>query len=261
MVDWGHMKIRRRVVGLLGIPVLFTLFLNPVHGASHPWRTASEGETLNERFSPPSGFKRVVVSSGSFGQWLRNLPLKPDGAPVHLYNGALKENQSAHGAVVDIDVGGEDLQQCADAVIRLRAEYLLASGRAEDICFRFTSGDRSAWTAWRQGRRPLAVGNDVKWIQRAGADSSYGSFRRYLTTTYRWAGTASLSKELRPVLNPVHVELGDVFIHGGFPGHAVLVADVADNAKGDRVFLLVQSYMPAQEIHVLKNPNRRLSPW
>jgi len=31
---------------------------------------------------------------------------------------------------------------------------------------------------------------------------------------------------------------------------------------GERVFLLVQSYMPAQEIHVLKNPaDAGLSPW
>jgi hypothetical protein len=132
------MEIRGRVVGFLWVAVFFTFFLNPVQGASHPWRAASDGGILTERFNPPSGYQRVAVSSDSFGQWLRNLPLKPDGAPVYLFDGTLKENQSAHGAVVDIDVGGEDLQQCADAVIRLRAEYLLVSGRAEDICFRFT---------------------------------------------------------------------------------------------------------------------------
>ena len=56
---------------------------------------------------------------------------------------------------------------------------------------------------------------------------------------------------------------GDLFIKGGFPGHAVLVADVAENrATGERRFLLVQSFMPAQEMHVLKNPaNADGSPW
>ncbi|MBN8129444.1 hypothetical protein J0J27_23340, partial [Vibrio vulnificus] len=48
-----------------------------------------------------------------------------------------------------------------------------------------------------------------------------------------------------------------------FPGHAVLVADMAANpATGEKRFLLLQSYMPAQEIHVLKNPSAADgSPW
>ena len=39
------------------------------------------------------------------------------------------------------------------------------------------------------------------------------------------------------------------------------VVDVAANAVGERVFLLAQSYMPAQDIHVLRNPASRHSPW
>jgi hypothetical protein len=59
------------------------------------------------------------------------------------------------------------------------------------------------------------------------------------------------------------IEIGDVVIKGGFPGHAVLVADVVRNpSTGEKRFLLLQSYMPAQEIHVLKNPaNADGSPW
>ena len=78
-----------------------------------------------------------------------------------------------------------------------------------------------------------------------------------------YSGSASLSKELKPVRDPLTVRIGDMFIRGGFPGHAVLVADVAENHSHDRVFLLIQSYMPAQEIHVLRNPSSllKLSPW
>lgn len=71
-----------------------------------------------------------------------------------------------------------------------------------------------------------------------------------------------MSKELRAV-ELKDIQIGDVFIKGGFPGHAVIVVDVATNAKtGDKCFMIVQSYMPAQNIHVLKNPsNTNLSPW
>jgi hypothetical protein len=55
---------------------------------------------------------------------------------------------------------------------------------------------------------------------------------------------------------------GNVFIQGGSPGHAVIVVDVAKNEGGEIIFMLAQSYMPAQDIHVLINPkNRQISPW
>ena len=74
-------------------------------------------------------------------------------------------------------------------------------------------------------------------------------------------GTASLSKQLR-TQDIINVEQGDVLIRGGFPGHAVIVMDIAINDTGNKIFLLAQSYMPAQDIHVLNNPsNKNLSPW
>ena len=54
-----------------------------------------------------------------------------------------------------------------------------------------------------------------------------------------------------------------MFIKGGSPGHAVIVVDVAIYPQtGKKVFLLAQSYMLAQQTHILVNPaNRGLSPW
>ena len=54
-----------------------------------------------------------------------------------------------------------------------------------------------------------------------------------------------------------------LLIKGGFPGHAVIVVDVATNSKTNkRIYLLAQSYMPAQELQILKNPNNEaISPW
>jgi hypothetical protein len=79
---------------------------------------------------------------------------------------------------------------------------------------------------------------------------------------FSYAGTLSLAKELKPV-SMKDIQIGDVFIQGGSPGHAVVVIDMVENKDtGERRFLLAQSYMPAQEIHVLKNmANADGSPW
>ncbi|NOZ34091.1 MAG: DUF4846 domain-containing protein, partial [Chlorobi bacterium] len=74
----------------------------------------------------PKGYERIKVDSGSFGFWLRNVKLKTENNEVHLYDGTLKYSQDLHFAVLKFDAGKRDLQQCADAVMRLRAEYLYA---------------------------------------------------------------------------------------------------------------------------------------
>jgi hypothetical protein len=75
-------------------------------------------------------------------------------------------------------------------------------------------------------------------------------------------GSASLERQLNPVADIKDILPGDVLIKGGFPGHAMIVMDVAVNDKGNKVFMLAQSYMPAQDIHIVKNPgNTELSPW
>jgi hypothetical protein len=188
---------------------------------------------LAGRIPAPAGFERVPALPGSFAEWLRGLPLKPEGTQVRLYDGRLKWSQDKHVAVIDIDTGNRNLQQCADAVMRLRAEYLLASGRSRDIAFNDTDGKR---LSYRGGA------NDRK------------SFQRYMIQVFSYAGTYSLERELLRV-PPAEMRIGDVFIKGGFPGHAVLVVDMAANgANGERRFLLAQSYMPAQDMHILKDP-------
>jgi len=212
--------------------------------------------------APPSGFERVAVEEGSYADWLRNLPLKESAARVRLYNGWPKPDQSVHYRVVDIDVGSRDLQQCADAIIRLRAEYLFHSGRRDAISFKFTNGDRADYKRWREGWRPNVRGNDVSWEKGAEEDSSYANFRRYLEAVFIYAGTWSLSRDMSKV-DADKVEIGDAFIIGGFPGHAIFVVDLARNSEtGEKVMLLAQGYTPAQDIHVLKNPaDNALSPW
>lgn len=222
----------------------------------HPWRQGHPArDAIADRFLPPPGFRRTPTAPGSFADWLRHLPLKPKGAPVRLHDGRLKPAQSFHAAVVDIDTGRRDLQQCADAVMRLRAEYLYSRGRFGDIHFNFTSGDRADFSRWAAGWRPRVRGNKVSWRPSGTAGTDHRTLRDYLRVVFTYAGSYSLRKELRPVADPARMRIGDVFIEGGFPGHAVLVVDMAENPRtGERVFMLTQSYMPAQDIHVLRNP-------
>jgi hypothetical protein len=227
-------------------------------------RTASSAtDTLPQRIPTPAGFERVAAAPASFAAWLRGLPLKAPDAPVLLYTGAPKFRQDVHVAVIDIDVGTRDLQQCADAAMRLRGEWLYASNRAGEIAFNDTGSARPiAFSRWAAGERPRVSGHSLSWSRSALADASYASFRRYMDVVFTWAGTYSLERELVPV--PLaDIAAGDLFIKGGFPGHAVLVADVAENrTTGERRFLLLQSFMPAQEMHILKNPTSADgSPW
>lgn len=251
-----------RTTRRLAILLLASMLGSPAVAApQYAWPTAlASGDTLQSRVAPPAGFERTPAPAGSWAAWLRGLPMKPAGAPVLTHTGAHKWRQDVHVAVVDIDVGKRDLQQCADAIMRLRAEWLLAAGRPGDIAFNYTDGGRVPFSRWARGERPSTSGKS--WRRSAKADASYASFRRYMDQVFSYAGTYSLDRELKKV--PAgEIAVGDVFIKGGFPGHAVLVADMAVNAEtGEKRFLLLQSYMPAQEIHVLKNPAASDgSPW
>jgi hypothetical protein len=230
----------------------------------YPWLSkAAPGQSIRERIPTPAGYVRIEAPAGSFAAWLRELPLRPGRPPVRMYDGRLKPREDVHAAVVDLDVGKRDLQQCADTIIRLRAEYLWAMGRQSEIRFRFTSGHPAAWLDWAAGSRPVVSGNRVEWRPLAAPDASYSNFRAYLEKVYMYAGTISLHRELAPVNPGGTVEIGDVFIQPGSPGHAVLVVDVAAHpSSGRRAFLLLQGFTPAQEAHILVNPgDPGLSPW
>jgi hypothetical protein len=217
---------------------------------------------ISNRFPTPSGFERTIEKQNSFGQYLREFPLLPGGEEVYLFDGSLKYYQDGHAAILDIDVGTSDLQQCADAVMRLRSEFLFENKSFDRIAFNFTNGWKFEYNKWRKGYKLIVNGNTTNWKIGNERKESYEDFRLYLDQVFMYAGTLSLSKELKS--KPFDdVEIGDVIIQGGSPGHAVLVVDMCKNPEnGDKAILLAQSYMPAQQIHILKNlENAENSPW
>ncbi len=228
----------------------------------HSWKSNYlYNKAIINNITVPKGFERIPLDKNSFGDWLRHLPLKDDNT-VYLYDGQKKYNQQAQFAIIDIDVGDKDLQQCADAVMRLRAEYLYSFKKYDQIHFNYTNGINIPFSKWSSGLYPSLKANKVVWVNSTKNNKSYSSFKKYLTNVFMYAGTASLEKELK-AKSLSNIQPGDVFIKGGFPGHAVLVIDVACNQKtGKRLFMIAQSYMPAQDIHILQNfNNEEYSPW
>ena len=212
-------------------------------------------QSLSQRFPAPVGSRRVAVAAGSWGEWLRGLPLRPAGTPARLYNGQLKDNQAVVAAVVDIDPGRQDLQQCADAVIRLRAEYLF-SCNPDKIHFHLTTGYDAWFSDYVAGRTFRVRGEAVLPAPKPAELLTHAALGRYLLPVFGYAGTLSLSREVQAV-SLAEARPGNVLVHGGYPGHAVLVVDVAENQQsGQRYLLLAQSYMPAQNIHILRNVAR-----
>jgi hypothetical protein len=200
----------------------------------------------------PTGYHRLKVAQVSFGEWLRSVALKKT-LTVYLYNGKPKANQDAQFAVLDISVGHEDLQQCADAVMRLRAEYLYSRGEYGAITFYTEQGVRLNFFEWA-GDHGAVVDNGRVF------NAGRGMFDRYLRAVFSFCSTRTLGRQLVPASYST-IEPGDVLIRSGLPGHAMLVIDVAEDGQGSRIYLLAQSYMPAQDIHIVKNPTDDLSPW
>lgn len=241
---------------LLMVAAAFIILRRPNSRLINP-----EGDTVMTRFNVPEGFERKLAPQGSFGRFLQELPLLEDGSLVHYYDGSIKFN-SKHEAVLDHTLPGIDLEQCADVVMHLYAEYLYSQGRHDEIGFHFVNGFYCDFATWSKGMRPSVNGEEVTWLQSAQPDSSRESFNNYLRIVYAYSSTLSLEKEMVSVSSD-ELEVGDVFIRGGSPGHVVIVVDMAVNSQtGEKRFMLLQGNMPSQQAHIIKNTfEPALSPW
>ena len=218
--------------------------------------------TIRARFVPPKGFSWVNQPPGSFSEFLSNFPLHPSHFPVRDFSGTLIEQQQHHSAILRISVGNKDLQQCADAWIRLYAEYLWLHQRFDEIGFEFTSAQFLSWKDYKNGLRTQELKKKVRFVDTGKVDDSYENFQNYLQLIFRYAGTISLDRESVAVQNNADIKPGDFLIKPGSPGHSVIIVGVARNTAGKKLYLLAESFMPAQDIHILVNhKNLQFSPW
>lgn len=220
-----------------------------------------EANRIIDRYSTPKGFERIEVDNNGFGEFLRNQELKPYGEKVLYFDGREKNKSNVYDSVFLVDIGNRDLHQCADAIMLLRAEYLYSLEKYDEIEFNFVSGFNAEYEKWMEGNRIKVDGNSVSYYKATEFSTTYDDFRKYMDMVFAYSGTLSLNQELESVTIE-EMKIGDVFIQGGSPGHAVIVVDMAEDDKGDKIFMLAQSYMPAQETQLLINPNNKIiSPW
>lgn len=221
-----------------------------------PWLSRVDSapvDVLASRFVAPTGTQRVPLPQEAFGTFLRGLPLLPPGSPVRSFK---RETVRAGdhprvAAVVALDLGPFDVQQCADTIVRLHAEWQFAQGNHAQT-YKASSGFAMDLSRWEAGERLHAEGNTLTWVHSAKADTSWNSFRSYLDRVFTFTNTVALARDARKV-KPDELAPGDFFVQAGFPGHAVIVLDLAKDASGKRFALLGQGFMPAQDLHVLRS--------
>lgn len=254
---------------LFFIPIVLVFQLRPIKKAVNtvaaiietPNLINKDSLTIQSRVNAVDGYKRVDYSDGSFENYIRNYKLKAFGSKITNYDNSEYFWQGGHIGVLEIPVPKNGLQQCADALIRIRSEYLWDNNRKDEIGYKFTSGHYCSWQKYAEGYRPKINGNKVTFHKTASANQSKENFYKYLNLIYMYSGTLSLYYELKSI-KVKDLRIGDMLIKGGSPGHIVMIADELINENGEKLFLLLQGNTPAQSVHLVKNlENSNISPW
>ncbi len=201
------------------------------------------GKTVLERFDAPLGYSRVTVLPNTFQHFLRTLRLKPEGAMVQFYDGKTKPNNNVYVSVVDLPISRQNVQMSSDSVIRLISEFLYKNGEYDKIAF-------------HANKERLSFKDFAK------DDFSRKNFEAYMDYAMEKISTPSFCTDLKHV-SLKDIKIGDIFVQNTQPnGHAVIVVDLVENTKGEKLFLLAQGFQPAQEIQILANPSQDdISPW
>jgi hypothetical protein len=149
-------------------------------------------DKVSTRFNAPAGYSRWQPRPAVLALTCKTCQLLPAGTRTKTYTGDVARTDPYTAAVIDMSIGSQDLQQCADAVMRLRAEYLFQRQDYRSISFNFTSGFKCDFEHYANGYR---YSND-RWVQKAKKDYGYASFMRYMTLVFSYAGTLSLGKRV-----------------------------------------------------------------
>jgi len=154
--------------------------------------------------------------------------------------------------------------------MRLRAEFLYSLGDIEHIDFYTVGGLRLNFGEWARGKRfRMTAGRLAGYTAEVARLYGRGQGEGNGPARGNWCGTGNVSaitwrrysliaaplpgEAAPPVAHSTDMQIGDVLIRGGSPGHAMLVVDMAEDRTGHKIYMLAQSYMPARDIHIVKN--------
>lgn len=207
-----------------------------------------DGITVQSRIEPPEGYTRIAVDKGSFGEYLREYPVLPHGVKLPVYDGSTMSPYDA-AAIFNISLGDEGYQQCADSIIRLYSDYFYENKQYDKISFQFSNGDECNYERWRDGKRMLVLGELSMEIPAAFYDDSEQEYRNYLKEVMNYAGTISLQNESE-VIPVSELRIGDIICNDS---HVVMIVDIAENEKGEKCYLIGQSFIPAVCFHIVIN--------
>lgn len=260
------MSKRNRVliaVAICAAAVFLTFLLIHLHTSKYDKYINKSGNTISTRFKVPEGYVRVQTEEGSFEYYLQNFSLKKYGEKAYHYNGKINKNAPKFG-VFDNEITPKNLEQCADAIMRLWAEYLYYQGEYDRISFNFVNGFECNYVNYAEGNRVKIDDSICYWYKGAEKDYSYETFRKYMDLVHNYANTSSLQKQAEYV-HYEDIRIGDIFVMSAAQmnknlGHAVIVVDMCVNPEtGDKLFLIAESTTPASETYVVTD--KEGSPW
>lgn len=217
---------------------------------TYPWLSQKPDPItqLVNVITPKANYLRLTAMPGTFGEWVQHLPLKAGNPPVLTDDGIEAPNQFKHAAVVNIDAGKNNLQLSANAILRLRAEYLFSKDWLWQINFPTKSGTKVDFRSW---------------VKEKKLSPDHKALIEYLQELFPQTDATTLASMLKPVKDIRDMEPGDIMLKRDQPEFAVLVLDVVqDPATNARYFLLGTSHYPAQDFYVIINPSTTpITPW
>ncbi len=238
-------------------------FAPPSNQREYAWINGAERAELKplcDRIAPGAGWRRLSLPSGSFGDWLRHLPMQSSDVLVRDFR-----KRPVDDAAQDRSAGcfalHPNTNQLGPAamMVRLRAEYLWAAQAGGAASFHFNTGQRMDWLEWSRGMRASFETGTLRFVQMGKEDTSRSSYCAYLESLFQHTGSQSLLDDTRPVTDGT-ISVGDILIrsHAG-DEHAAMIVDLAVDANGQIAVMLAQGSAPAATLHLCANETG--SPW
>jgi hypothetical protein len=221
---------------------------------------ANAQSTIGSIPLPSNNYLRIKVEPASFGEWLRDLPLKEKSSPVLDYRGNIFKSgaDSIVAGVINWDIKNRRLEQCMDILIRLYAEYSWENNNTASLSLPLPGGYWLSWEEWKSGFRPVFKGINVKLKKKTVSDGTLKIFRSYLKNIYNASHTQQFYHAYQAI-DRNKVQIGDFIVKKGTKGHAIMIVDLAKNEHGDLIALIGNGDTPACQFFLLNF--RTGQPW